>query len=420
MQRGPGSHGRRGLIPRAITGRLIEALSEFRVAALIGPRQAGKTTLVRELIVPDRSISYLTLDDAISRKAALSDPTGFILQPGELIVIDEIQRAPDLLLAIKERVDRDWRPGQFLITGSANILTLPTIRDALPGRADYVRLWPLAQAEIERRDANLVDELFRGQPPTLTEGVDRTEIAGRIAAGGFPDAFDRTSRSRRHFFEAYVDSVVRRDVPDVAHTRDAARIGKLLRLLAIRSASLLSRHGLAGELEADRKTVDHDLHVLEDLMLVRLHPAWHSNLSKREVKTPKAYVTDTGMIRSLIGADAERIAGEPSIAGMAFETFAVLELVKLASWSEASPRLFHYRDRDGREIDTILERADGSIVGVEMKAGATLGSSDFRSLAFLRDKVGGRFRCGAVLYAGRHTLRFGERLFAVPMSALWS
>ena len=254
----------------------------------------------------------------------------------------------------------------------------------------------------------------------MDEGSDRRQVAARIAAGGFPGAVRRAQGSRARFFEAYVDSVIGRDVPDVARTRDASRIGRLLRLLAARSASLLSREGLAGDLGVDRKTVDRDLRILEDLMLVRVHQPWLPNLSKRELRTPKAYVADTGMMTVLVGSSAERIAVDPSFTGKAFETFVAMELVKLSSWATASPRLFHYRDRDGREVDVVLERADGSIVGIEVKAAATAVSGDFRSLAYIRDRLGSRFVLGALLYSGSSILPFGDRLRALPISILWS
>jgi predicted AAA+ superfamily ATPase len=407
------------LFPRAIAPLLLEALQEARIVAVIGPRQAGKTTLVRDLIRADYPATYVTLDDAGTRSAAESDPTGLVAQMLGPTIVDEIQRAPDLLLSIKERVDRDDRPGQFLITGSANIQTLPTIRDALPGRIEYVWLWPFAQSEIEGGGGNLVDSFFSGSVPTA-EGVNRQEMARRIAAGGFPSAFKRQPRSRARFFEGYLDSIVGRDVPDIARTRNPTTAGKLLRLLAARSGSLLRRESLAGAAGVDRKTVEHHLRILEDLMLVRIHDAWHINLSKREIKTPKTYITDTGMLTALIGASPERVATDPDVAGMSFETFVVMELVKLSSWAEDAPRLFHYRDRDNREVDSILERSDGRIVGVEVKAAATAMASDFKALAFLRDKLGKRFCLGIVMYAGARSLPFGDRLFAVPLTSLWS
>lgn len=407
------------LIPRRSCGEVLTALRESRVAAVVGPRQAGKTTLVRDLISERYRASYVTLDDIETRSAAESDPTGFV-QDSSRMIIDEIQRVPELLLAIKVRVDRDTRPGQFLITGSANIQTLRTIPDALPGRVEYVRLWPLAQSEIEEYGGNLVDDVFAGRVRTEGTGEGRRRVAERIARGGFPGAIKRTARSRVRFFDDYIASVVGRDVPEIIRAREPANLGRLLRVLAVRSASLLSRQALAGDIGVDDKTIASHLRVLEDLMLVRLHPAWHTNLSKREVKTPKVYLMDTGLLTSLIGASVDRIATAAAIGGMSFETFAVAELVKLADWAAVPTRIFHYRDREGREVDVVLERPDGEIVGVEVKASIAVRSSDFRGLAYLRDQTGSRFRLGVVLHPGERSLSFGDRLVSGPISALWS
>jgi hypothetical protein len=416
----PLSRTERGeLLPRTVHGRLLEALAESRAVALLGPRQVGKTTLVRDLFHNEYQAVYLTLDDAATRNAALEDPTGFIHELESKVIIDEIQRVPDLLLSIKQRLDRINTPGQFLLTGSANVLTLPSIRDALPGRLEYVHLWPFAASELQRQGGEFIDRLFSGNA-TVSEGeLERRALVERIATGGFPLAQGRTWRSRRRFFEAYVDSVAGRDVADRSSVRDPARVGRLLRLVASRSPSLLSRDSLAADLGVDRKTVEHHLRILEDLYLIRTHPAWHTNLPHREVKTPKVYVTDTGLQTGLIGADTTRLSQDGALLGAALETFVAMELVKLASWSDASPRAFHYRDRDGREIDLILERSDGSIVGIEVKASATVSRDNFRALTYLRDKVGDRFLKGIVLFSGPRSLPFGDRLEAVPLSALW-
>jgi predicted AAA+ superfamily ATPase len=408
------------LVPRAVRRELLDALAESRAVALLGPRQAGKTTLVRDLLGPEFDARFLTLDDAATRTAAATDPSGFIADLVTPVIIDEIQRAPDLMLAIKERLDRIPEPGQFLITGSANLLTLRTIRDALPGRVLYTNLWPLSQSEIVGSTTNLVDWLFERRELPRVVGTRRPQLAAVVAAGGFPGICEKVSRSRQRYFEAYVDSVVGRDVPDVAHLRDPTTVGRLLRLLAGRSASLLSRESVARDLGVDRKTVDHHLRILQDLFLVRIHAAWQTNLSQRMIKTPKAYITDTGMLTALIGADQTRLPADPAIGGPVFETFVVMELVKLSSWSDSAPRILHFRDRDGREIDAILERPDGSIVAVDVKSSASIATSDLRALAYLRDRLGDRFVRGVVMYAGREPLPLGDRLAALPMSALWA
>lgn len=409
------------LIPRLITPRLLEVLTDSRAVGLLGPRQVGKTTLVRRLIRDRFPASYVTLDDEATRNAAGADPAGFIAGLTTPAIIDEVQREPRLMLALKQRLDESDDRGQLIITGSANVVMMPAIRDALPGRIEYMRIGPLAAAEIERAGGDLVDRLFAGGPPHLDEQpIGRTAYASKIIASGFPDARLRSPRSRRSFFTGYVDSIVGREIPDIARVRDPGSLGRLLRLAAARSATLLSSNALAGELGIDRKTVEHHLGLLEELMLIRLHPAWRKSLSAREVKTPKIYVVDTGLMASLMGADAARLERDDEFAGRALETFVAMELVKLAGWSEAAPQVMHYRDRDQREIDVVLERADGDVVGVEVKSAASVGPRDFRGLAHLRDRLGAAFATGVVLYSGARTLPFGDRLWALPVSALWS
>lgn len=410
------------LTPRAIVPIVLEELAASRAVGLIGSRQVGKTTLARRLLRERYPAAYVTMDDDVSRVAATSDPVGFVAGLSGPTIIDEIQRAPALMLALKQRLDTDDRRGQFLITGSANIATLPTIRDALPGRVVYLPVWPLAQAEIEGTEGTLVDDLFEAKVPEIRDApVGRHAYTQRIAGGGYPDAYRRTARLRTSFFRSYVDSVVGRDVPDVARLRDGAAIGRLLRALGRRSATLLNLSGLAQDLGVDHKTVGHHLAILQDLLLVRVHPTWRtSSTALRDVKRPKVYLSDTGMLTALVGVDASGLERDDDLAGRAFETFVAMELVKLSGWSESRPTLLHLRDRDRHEVDIVLERPDEDIVGIEVKSSATVGPGDFRGLRHLRSRSASRFRSGVVMYTGAATVPFGNRLWAVPISSLWT
>jgi hypothetical protein len=409
------------LIPRKVGAVLLAALEQSRAVGLLGPRQVGKTTLVRTLLRERFPADYVTLDDEATRSAALGDPTGFVAGLPTPTIIDEVQRVPALMLALKQRLDQDRGRGQFLITGSANVMTMPSIRDALPGRIEYVRLWPLAASEIQGGAGDLVDRLFAGEPPRLSgQEVGRPRHSPRLVAGGFPDARLRSTRWRNSFFEGYVDSIVGREVLEIARLRDAGAVGRLLRVVAARSATLLNTNALGGALGADRKTIERHLELLEELLIVRFHAAWRKGLSGREIRSPKVYVVDTGLMAALVGADAQRIDRDDDLAGRMFETFAAMEVVKLAGWSDAAPKLMHYRDRDLREVDVVLERANGDIVGIEVKAAATVRDRDMRGLRHLRDRHPEEFMAGVVLYTGAATVPFGDRLWALPMSALWS
>jgi predicted AAA+ superfamily ATPase len=399
----------------------VEALAEARAVCLLGPRQAGKSTLARAIAGQEHPALYLTLDDEATRRSALEDPTGFVARISGSAVIDEVQRAPDLMLAIKERVDTNNERGQFLLAGSANLLTLPTIADALPGRVDYVHLWPFSQGELIGRHESFVDRLFAGEAPPVEDAeVGREAYAARIVAGGFPDAQDRTGRGRARFFTSYVSSMLGRDLRDVANVRDEANVERLLRIVAARSAALLSSRAIASELGVDHKTVSAQIRILEDLFLVaRLQP-WHVNLGSRQVKTPKIYMTDTGLLAHLTNVNATSVVRSPTSAGSIFETFAVMELARQRSWAENPATLFHYRDKQQREVDVVLELGSGEVAGVEIKTAAGVRPGDFAGLSYLRDKLGSRFKAGVVLYTGKQALSFGDRLSAVPLCGLWA
>jgi uncharacterized protein len=409
------------LIDRHIRPAVSEALTEARAVCLLGARQAGKSTLARAIAEHEHPAEYLTLDDEGTRRAAREDPTGFIAGVSGAAVIDEVQRAPDLMLAIKERLDTNNARGQFLLAGSANILTLPNIADALPGRVDYIHLWPFSQGELTGRRESFIDRLFAGEVPRVDDGeVGRGAYSERIVAGGFPDAQGRSARGRARFFTSYVATILGRDLQDVASVRDTNSIERLLRIVAARSATLVSSRAVAGELGVDHKTVTAQTRILEDLFLVwRLQP-WHVNLGSRQVKTSKLYMTDTGLLTHLINVNAERIAKSATLAGSIFETFATMELARQCDWAESPASLFHYRDKQQREVDVVLELGSGEVAGVEVKTAAGVSPKDFAGLRHLRDKLGANFKAGVVLYTGKRTLSFGDRLFAVPLCGLWA
>lgn len=400
---------------------VVDALSEARAVCLLGARQCGKSTLARAIATDEHPAEYLTLDNDATRRAALTDPTGFVARITGPAVIDEVQRAPDLMLAIKERLDASDERGQFLLAGSANILMLPTIADALPGRIDYVRLWPFSQGELSGRPENVIDRLLAGEIPDVHDAqVGSGAYAERIVAGGYPDVRSRSPAGRARFFDSYIPTLLGRDLPDVARVRDPAGVESLLRLIAARSANLVSARAVASELGVDHKTAAAQTRILEELFLVaRLQP-WHANLGSRQVKTPKIYVTDTGLLAHLTNASAKRLVGDGTRAGPIFETFAVMELMRQRDWADSTPGLMHYRDKQQREVDVVLELGSGEIAAVEIKTAATAQPRDFAALRHLRDRLGKRFQAGIVLYTGSRTLSFGDRLAAVPLCGLWT
>lgn len=412
------------LVARAIEPELRDILRVSRAAALIGPRQAGKSTLALQLTEQGVLSSYVTLDEEAMRKAALADPDGFVLALKRPVAIDEVQRAPELMLAIKQIVDRDQTPGQFLLTGSADLQTARVIADALPGRVEYVNLWPLSQAELAGVRESTIDRLLDGEPP-LVSGAPRGRGASAeaVLAGGFPAALDRAPRQRARYFRSYVRTVIRRDLPDVGEVRiDSSRLEQLLRLITARTGGLVNYSALGRGLALNDKTIRAYIDLLAQLFMVLRLPAWSTSLGAGQRKTPKFHLTDSGMAAGLLSIDEARYAAPEHgvIAGMLFETFVTMELVKQATWSENPVECYHYRDAEGREVDLVIESAAGDVVGIEAKSAANVSAADLRALRYLREKLGPRFKAGVIVYCGERTLPFGDRIWAVPVSGLWS
>ena len=412
------------LIPRGIEPELRDILSVSRAAAITGPRQAGKSTLARQLQTAGVVPNYFTLDDEATRNAARDDPDGFALSLPRPAVIDEVQRVPSLMLAVKQILDNDPAPGQFLLTGSADLLTARVVADALPGRVEYLNLWPLARAEIEGKRDSVIDALLDGTPPRVSGAPKgRAASAELVVAGGFPDALNRNPRQRARYLRSYVQATLSRDLPEIGGVRgDPAKLEQLLRLLAARTSTLVNYAALGRALALDEKTVKAHIELLSQLFLLhRLRP-WSANLGARQVKTPKLLLTDTGLAAALVGVDAARYSApdQGALAGGLFETFVVMELIKQASWSTTPVELYFYRDSDKREVDLVVESASGDVVAIEAKTAAATTASDLRGLRVLRDKLGERFKAGVVVYSGEHTLPIDDRIWAVPIFGLWT
>lgn len=405
------------MYPRFASAQVNQALADTRVVLLAGPRQAGKTTLARSLAGASRS--YHTLDNASTLSAALADPTGFV-RAIDRAIIDEVQRAPELLLAIKESVDDDPRSGRFLLTGSANLMTLPRVADSLAGRMETVRLSPLGQSEIAASaPPTLLDRVFNGDPPKPERSIIGDELVRAALTGGYPEAVARTSWSRRQdWYLEYVEAVVQRDVRDIASVDQLDRMPRLLRVLGEHSGQLVNHARAGAAIGLNHVTTQKYTAIFEQLFLLRTLPPWHSNTLSRLVKSPKLHFLDSGLLAALRGVTPERIARDRSSFGAILETFVVAEVMKIASWSGQRFSFSHYRDKDQAEVDLVIEDRRGRVVGFEVKASATVTASDFRGLRRLADAAGDQFAFGAVLYDHDAVLPFGDRLWAVPISAL--
>jgi predicted AAA+ superfamily ATPase len=410
------------IIPRRIEKELLEVLAESRIAFLTGPRQAGKSTLVRAITQGPWPAAYTTLDDLPARAAASADPQGFLRSFRGPVAIDEAQRVPELLLAIKQIVDMDPRPGQFLLTGSADVLLLPKVADPLVGRVELLNLRPLSQAEIEGGSGAFVEVLLDGDVHLLSPPeVTREDVVERVVAGGYPEALRRgPGRRRDRWFRSYVETVVKRELRAVSRVQAADELPRLLQLLVGRNASIPKLAGISRGLQISETTVSRYLSLLEVLYLVRRVPAWLPNIGSRAIRAPRLYICDSGLACHVMNVDERRLALDPNLLGGLLEAFVGMEIVKALTWSTTDAQLFHWRTAGGVEVDQVLETRDGRVAGLEIKAGITVAAGDFRHLAYLRDSLRDRFVCGVVLYLGSRILPFGDRLWAVPISALWT
>ncbi|MFL6233270.1 MAG: ATP-binding protein [Thermoanaerobaculia bacterium] len=407
------------MYPRNLTPILGDALGDRPVVLLNGARQVGKSTLVQSLA--GEGAQYLTLDDPTVLAAATQDPAGFVVGLGGPAILDEVQRAPELFLALKAAVDRDRRPGRFLLTGSANVLVLPRASESLAGRMEILTLWPLSQGEIEGVVEGFVDALFAKTfaPPRL-EPLDRGELFERLVRGGFPELVDKRSEARRRaWFTSYTTSILQRDVRDLTNIEDLAALPRLLSLLAARATTLLNYSELSRSSGIPASTLKRYFALLEATFLVLTLPAWSANFSKRLVKSPKLLLNDAGLLASSLALSPERLLEEPRLAGPLLENFVLMEIRKQVSWSRTQPGLFHYRTQTGQEVDLLLEDPTGRIVGVEVKMGSAVQEKDVRALHDLADALGPRFVRGVVLYAGERAVPFSEKIFALPIQALW-
>lgn len=410
--------------PRHLAPLLTDALSDTPVVLINGARQSGKSTLAQAQPIPTGAPrQYLTLDDAVVLNAAKSDPVGFINGLKGAVTLDEVQRVPELFLAIKAAVDRQRQPGRFLLTGSANVLLLPGIADSLAGRMEVLSLWPLSSAEMmDSPHLNRADALFAGDWSVLSvPPCERDVLRERLLAGGFPDAVTRASARRREaWFGAYVQAVLQRDVRELANIEQLTEIPNLLALLATRSGTLLNFAELSRTAAIAQSTLKRYFALLEMLFLVVRVPSWERNAGKRLVKAPKVFLPDSGLLNYLMGTTAESLSAKPGLPGGMVETFVLAELLKHLAFSQARLSLWHYRTQTNIEVDFILENRLGQITGIEVKASATVEGKDFKGLRHLQETEGEIFQRGVVLYAGREVVPFGENLWAVPLSLWWA
>lgn len=370
--------------PRQSESTLVEALADSPVVLLHGPRQCGKTTLAKKLGA-ERGYDYISFDDDVMLAAADADPVGFVDGLAKRVILDEVQRVPRLFTSLKAAVDRDRRAGRFLLTGSANVLFVPKLADSLAGRMAIQRLHPLAQCELAGRPSAFLDCLFAADFPTRKVARLKGELPARIANGGYPAALARPAGRRRvNWYRDYIETLIQRDVRDLARISALDALPRLLRIAASRTAQLFNLSDLAAPFQLSRPTIGDYMTLLERIFLLERLPPWHSNQASRLVKTPKLHIGDTGLACALLGLDAAALTADRTRLGPLLETFVFQELRRQTSWHAHDHAFFHFRDRDKVEVDIVIERGAQQLAGVEVKAAATVTTADFRGLCKLR------------------------------------
>ncbi len=409
------------MIPRHLKASILAALKDTPVILLVGPRQSGKTTLARSLVGKAFPARYLSMDDPAVLAAARADPDAFLSDLKGPAVLDEVQKAPGLAPSLRALVDRDRRPGRFLLTGSADVLLTHPFAHALVGRMEILHLWPFSQGEIEKRKEKFLDSLFRKSlPPSPMVGEEKDRILSRALRGGFPEPLGRTKDRAAAWFQSYVATILQREVRELSRIDGLDELPRLLNLLAARATGILNFSEISRTAGIPQTTLKRYMALLEHTFLIRRLPAWTNNPSKRLVKAPKILFSDTGLLSHLAGWSLPGLKAHPDASGPLLENFAAMEILKQASWSKRPARLYHFRLASGREVDLVLEGPAGRVVGIEIKARTALDASSFKGLGALSETARDKFHRGIVLYTGKERIAFGRNLHALPFSSLWT
>lgn len=403
---------------RNIKKKLEEALSRSPVVLLIGARQTGKTTLMKQ-IAEEKGYDYLTFDDLSVLAAAESDVQGFIKNLPKPIILDEVQRVPEIFLAIKKEVDDNRAPGLFCLTGSANPLLIPRLSDSLVGRMEILELFPLSQGELLNQEEVFIDHLFNDQD-FGNKLTTREDLHRKIIIGGYPLVQNVTQEERDAWFNSYITTILYREVKDLTNIAGLSEFTRLLRLLAIRISTLLNISELSRSSGIASTTLTRYLSLLQAIFILYLQLPWSSNLSKRLIKSPKVSLIDSGLISFLLNIEIYKNISPLIPMGNILENFVLNELKKQASWCKTKVNLYHFRTTTGIEVDIILEDKKGEVIAIEVKHSDTISVRDFKGIKHLKEGLKDKFKQGIVLYTGSQIIPFSNGLKAIPVNALWN
>ncbi len=403
------------MIQRRITPKILEALQFSPVIFLNGARQTGKTTLAKA-IAKKENMQFVTLDDLTILQAAISDPKRFISSYDTPLIIDEVQRVPQLLIEIKRRVDLKRQPGQFFLTGSANALMLPKVAESLVGRMVIFTLFPFSYDEINGFQNTILDKLSNGIKVGEYPSFPTKKLIEIMFTGGYPEVLTATtSAQKRLWFQSYISTILQRDIRDLSKIEGIYEMSQLFSFLSYQAGSLLNLSNLSREIGIPLMTLKRYVALLEAIFLVHRLRAWFANIGKRLIKTPKIFLNDSGLLAHTLGLN-EGPQSKEKFLGQIFENFIYQEIMKQISWSDRTFDLFYFRTANGKETDFVLQNKNRELIGIEVKFKETIQSRDFAGLRTLQKLTGKRFKAGYVLYLGDRVLPFGENLFTLPIS----
>ncbi|OGB83307.1 hypothetical protein A3F66_05605 [candidate division TM6 bacterium RIFCSPHIGHO2_12_FULL_32_22] len=405
------------MFKRNIKSSLERALKRSPVTLLTGARQSGKTILT-ENIAQEKNYNFFSLDDIATYVTAKNDPTGFIRDLPKPVVIDEVQRVPELFLSIKRDVDKNRKSGNYLLTGSVNPLLVPKVADALTGRIETLSLFPLSQGEILGIKENFIDRVFSGKKPANPD--NKVDLYKAILVGGYPVLQSLNEIDRKAWINEYIKNIVQKDAQDITKITEPKDLYSFIYSLAHRAAGLLNISDISRNLTLPQATLQRYSSLLEALYIIYFAYPWHMKSDKKFIKSKKSYLVDSGFLSNLLKINSKEMLKESNMVGNIVENFIVMELLKQLSWSETIAELYHFRTVSGVEVDIVLEDEYKNLVAIEVKNSATVYPDDFKNLSYFKELVGKKFVKGIVLYNGEQILPFGENLLAVPINSLWS
>ncbi len=407
------------MYPRYSQRQILAALKDTPVIFIAGPRQCGKTTLAKSML--EANWQYISFDDITQLEMAQRDPAGYIRNlSARHIVLDEVQRVPELFLPIKQSVDEDRKPGRFILTGSANALLLPQLSEPLVGRLEVFSLLPLAECEIQERPSTFIEKLLSGTIPTSKVIRARDILIDKIVRGGFPEAIARKESSRSTAWHLqYINNIIQRDLESFSQLEHLDAMPRLIRALCAQTGKLINYTELAGRVGLSRQTMIRYEKLLEQLYLFENLPAWHHNETKRAVKTPKVHIVDTGLLCALQRLNKGKICDNPNNMGYLLENYVINEIKRISLWQDEPLYFYHYRDKDKVEVDLVIETLSGQVIGIEIKSTATLRQKDFQGLEKLKALAGNNFLTGILLYDGDHSNQYSDKIYSSPIGSIW-